>query len=91
MNVNLIFQSSTGTIRQMPQNYLVAHWDINKWVSEPDMAVSVDTMVLMTRALADFNTKFSKDGNVVIAKMEQIFKADANKQLKNRIKNLFAR
>lgn len=37
---NVIYQKATETIRQMPENYLLAHRTFGRWVCDPDIAAN---------------------------------------------------
>lgn len=37
MKQQLVYQETTDTIRQMPENYLIAHRQNGRWVSDPDL------------------------------------------------------
>jgi hypothetical protein len=66
----LVYQPGSDTIRQMPQNYLIAHWEKGNWHMEPDLAADIDLVILVTRALMIYELKFEQDGNLLLAKIE---------------------
>ncbi len=63
--ITLEYCAYSATIRQMPQNYCVAH-QVNAdigcyqyWVCAPDIAADVELCVKVFRALFDFETRYS--------------------------------
>ena len=62
----LVYQYTTETIRQMPQNYLIAHKKGRAWVCEPDLASDKELATRVFLALFEFNNKYS-DGLGLLA------------------------
>lgn len=60
----------TQTIRQQPENYIIAHWENGRWLCEPDLAASVDNVLLVTRALMEHENKYERNGAVLEAKID---------------------
>lgn len=66
----------SSTIRQMPENYLIAH-QLNSgaikqirpmtpyWVSIPDLAANIDLTTKVFQALFDFDTKYGSGLNLL--------------------------
>jgi hypothetical protein len=64
----LIYQEGSDTIRQMPENYLVAHWrgPSNGWASDPDIAANPDLCVSAYRTIIhSFANKYLATGNEI--------------------------
>jgi hypothetical protein len=59
--MRLEHQRSTGTIRQQPQNYLIAHWADSCWICDPDLAADPDLAVAVFRELLKFEHKYDPD------------------------------
>jgi hypothetical protein len=64
MNPTLVYEVSSETIRQMPQNYLIAHWDVGqrRWLCDPDIAADKELATRVFLALFDFETRYNRDG-----------------------------
>lgn len=67
MENTLVFEKETQTIRQMPQNYLIAHQDHGRWVCEPDLAADKNLVLRVFCALFSFDEKYG-DGPNLLAK-----------------------
>ena len=50
------------TIRQYPQNYVLASFRDNRWVMEPDLAADKRIVVALTLSLMEHENKRSKNG-----------------------------
>ena len=50
------------TIRQMPQNYMLAKFEHNRWVMEPDLAADRNVVVSLTLSLMEHSHKWNKNG-----------------------------
>lgn len=61
----LIYQQNSETIRQMPQNYLIAFKRENRWVCEPDLAADKELSTRVFNALWDYNTKYGSGLNLL--------------------------
>ena len=68
MNV-LGFNESTQTIRQMPQNYLIAQFDGKRWTCEPDLAADKNLVRRVFLELLTLSSKYQKDGLVLLGKL----------------------
>lgn len=64
----LIFQEGSNTIRQMPENYLVAHFDNTQrcWICDPDLAAKEEFVLRTAKALLKWENKYQKDGNELL-------------------------
>ena len=65
----LEFDSYSNTLRQMPENYLIAHLKESKfktWVCEPDLAADKKLCVKVFVALLTYENKYQQDGNVLV-------------------------
>lgn len=68
-NLNLVFESYSNTLRQMPENYLIAHlkdFKIKTWVCEPDLAADRKLSIKVFAALLTYENKYQQDGNVLV-------------------------
>jgi hypothetical protein len=61
----LIYQPASETIRQMPQNYLVAHKSENRWICEPDLAADKELSMKVFKALFEYNNKYGSGENLL--------------------------
>lgn len=48
---HLIYQASTGTIREMPGNYLVAQRNLGRWTCDPDLSADHKMSKLVFEAI----------------------------------------
>lgn len=68
----LIYNHATDTIRQMPQNYLIAGRvgakGYQRWVCDPDIAADKELATKVFIALFDFNTRYG-DGLNLLSKV----------------------
>lgn len=62
----LVFDQYSNTLRQKPENYLVAHFDRNHWICEPDLAANKKLCVKVFVALLTYENKYQQDGNVLL-------------------------
>lgn len=65
----LVFNEYSETLRQMPENYLIAHADdfkYKRWVCEPDLAADKAICLKVFMALLEYENKYQKDGNVLV-------------------------
>ena len=65
----LEFDSYSNTLRQMPENYLIAHLKDSKfktWVCEPDLAADRKLCMKVFAALLTYENKYQQDGNVLV-------------------------
>ena len=73
MKINkLIFEKESRTIRQTPQNYLIAHFDHNErcWKCVPDLAADKGLATQVFLALFDHDAKWNDgDGNLILSKI----------------------
>lgn len=61
----LIYDEGSETIRQMPQNYLIAHKVKGHWVCEPDLAADKELATRVFIALFDFDVKYGTGLNLL--------------------------
>jgi hypothetical protein len=69
MDPVLVYNHATQTIRQMPQNYLIAQYNGFSWHSEPDLAADKELALRVYLALFDHETKYNKDGLFLLSKV----------------------
>jgi hypothetical protein len=55
----------SDTIRQFPQNYLIAYRTFNSWKCEPDLAADKKIATRCFLALFDYNTKYGSAENLI--------------------------
>lgn len=67
MNKFIIFQEGSMTIRQMPQNYLIAHHSVNGWVCAPDLAADRALCNKVFNALFEYSNKYGSGQNLIKA------------------------
>ena len=70
----LYFCEYSNTIRQIPENYMLAAWcDKRKhWEMNPDLASNKEFIVGLTLALTSFETKYATCAETVIRSAESI-------------------
>jgi hypothetical protein len=68
MKKTLIYQEGSGSIRQMPDNYLVAHRGNNGgWVSDPDLAADPALCVKVYRTINhSYANRYKATGQEVV-------------------------
>lgn len=68
MENTLVYNVATETIRQEPQNYLIAHKENGRWICEPDLAADQELAKRVFNALFDHDTKYG-DGLNLLSKV----------------------
>jgi len=64
------YNVKTDTIRQMPENYLIAYRDGGGyWICNPDIAADKELATRVFLALFDFDTKWRSTGLELLAKV----------------------
>jgi hypothetical protein len=69
MKKHLVYHESTNSIRQYPENYLVAHWQGNYagWLCDPDMAADTELCVSVFRTIHhSWANKHTASGNEIV-------------------------
>ena len=61
----LFYQKDSETVRQAPQNYLIAHRRNGSWRSEPDLASDLKLATAVFKAIHNYNTKYGSGVNVI--------------------------
>lgn len=61
----LIYQQNSDTIRQMPQNYLIAHRENGRWICDPDLAADKELSNRVFNALFEFENKYGTGLNLL--------------------------
>lgn len=69
MDSVLVYELGSESIRQMPENYLIAHFNGHRWVSEPDLAANRDLAVRVYLALFDHGIKYNRDGLCLLGRV----------------------
>ncbi len=54
----LSYEQGSETIRQLPQNYLIAYKKDNSWICEPDLAADKELANRVFNALFEFEAKY---------------------------------
>lgn len=74
--IQIKYCSYSNTIRQFPQNYMLAYNNGKVWLMEPDLNSDRGLVVALTLALMDFEMKYSKDSLSIILETCQNFDGD---------------
>jgi hypothetical protein len=61
----VFYSQSTETLRQAPQNYLVAHREHNRWVCEPDLAADRELVNVVFNLLLEHEFKYGTGKKLV--------------------------
>jgi hypothetical protein len=71
---HLTYQEGSGSIRQMPENYLVAHRrNHGGWISEPDLAADPSLCMKVYRTINhSYANKYVATGQEVIDMVEKL-------------------
>ncbi len=59
----------SNTIRQFPENYLIASKKENKWICEPDLAANKKLIFKVFKELLNYKSKYCQDGLKLLAKL----------------------
>jgi hypothetical protein len=67
----LSFQAGSKTIRQLPQNYCIAHFDERQrcWLMRPDLACNKQAVIDVTLELMNHSSLYESDGLKLLAKL----------------------
>lgn len=65
----LVYNEPTDTIRQMPQNYLIAHKVGIKWICEPDLSADKKLCIRVFTELLNYESKYCINGPELLAKV----------------------
>jgi len=63
--MKIIYQPESETIRQMPENYLLAHKTENRWICEPDLACNKKTAIKVFKLLLNHSVKYGSGDNLI--------------------------
>lgn len=58
--MEIVFNSETLTIRQMPENYLLAYLSNGRWVVDPDTACELRLAKAVTEAIGSYKGKHAE-------------------------------
>ena len=78
-NMEIVYNESTETIRQMPQNYMIAsrnacEWGGQSyWVMSPDLAADPKIVCAVTVALLEYENKYSEIPTGAIKKAKELY------------------
>jgi hypothetical protein len=56
--MEIIYQKGTETIRQMPENYLLAHRTFGRWVCDPDIAANKEICTTIFLELFNYDSRY---------------------------------
>lgn len=54
----LIYEKETQTLRQMPENYMLASFEKGYWIVDPDGAIGEDLHIALVKFFRVFENKF---------------------------------
>lgn len=63
---NVIYQEGSDTIRQMPENYLLAHRINNRWICDPDTAANQKICTEIFLELFNYDSRYCKNGEALV-------------------------
>lgn len=63
------FEPGSNTLRQLPENYLLAHYENGSWICDPDLAAREDFAVRVFKALLKWENKYQRDGLQLLAQV----------------------
>jgi hypothetical protein len=73
--MEFIYQAGSETIRQMPENYMLAECTKGYWIADTDSAVSDKVAILVAELIHKSHTfKFTKDGSALAQALNLITK-----------------
>lgn len=64
--MEIIYQKATETIRQMPENYLLAHRTFGRWVCDPDIAADQKISSAIFLELFNYESRYCRNGDALI-------------------------
>lgn len=65
MENTLVYNEGSETIRQAPQNYLIAHNVKGHWICEPDLAADKELATRVFIALFEYDAKYGSGLNLL--------------------------
>ena len=68
MENTLIYNECSETIRQMPQNYLIAYRSCSRWIVDCDISADKDLATRVFNAVFDYDTRYG-DGLNLLSKV----------------------
>ena len=71
-NLEIVYNEYTETIRQMPQNYMIAIKN-GPWVMSPDLAADPKIVCAVTLALLEYENKYSEIPTGAIKKAKELY------------------
>ena len=63
--MELIFQKSSGTIRQMPENYIIARKTGSAWVCDPDLAADRTLVLQVFEIVITYKGRYGSGENLL--------------------------
>ena len=63
--MKLIYQAGSDTVRQMPENYLVAYRRERRWICDPDPSADVELATKVFILLFQFGYKYGSGAAIV--------------------------
>ena len=72
MNSNsVIYQPYSNTIRQVPENYLIAYRRIDGWICDPDLAANKELCTIVFLELFNLKSKYGT-GDELLMKIKSV-------------------
>ena len=90
----LSYSEKTNTIRQFPENYVIAGklFDHSEWICQPDLAADKQLCMIVFRHLLEYENKYQKDGlkllGVLTSDKEYKELLNENKKINNHFTNI---
>ena len=66
----LVYESETDTLRQMPENYLIAFHTYGRWICEPDLKADARLVFSVFCLIFDYDYKYGS-GEQIIEQIER--------------------
>ena len=76
MNNEIVYCAYSETIRQMPQNYMIAHLARgynSLWYVDPDLAADPKIVCAVTLSLMEYENKYSEIPMAAIEKAKELY------------------
>ena len=75
MEKSIGYCNVSNTIRQYPENYMLAHWNGSCWLMEPDLASDKKVVVALTLVFMEHEHKWTKNASkAMVAMVDQMNK-----------------
>lgn len=67
----LVYNEYSDTIRQAPQNYLIAYRREGKWIADPDLAADKGLAVQCFTALLNYENRWQSSGHHLLERIKR--------------------